>query len=214
MASPPPSRPAPIASSSTPSLMHARTARGSRGCRSPHSRRPPVRRRGGDQHRHQIARQHEEAGDIDAHHAIEAFPRKACERLAPTHPGIVDENVQFRSSAAHFVRERRDACLARDRAAKALARADRGEFGCDLLAGLGLARRDQHPCPRAEQRLRTNPPEPGRSAGDERGAALHGKEIGEFEHRRFLGDRVSEQRIAGEREAESLLPLCGRRIRA
>ena len=84
--------------------------------------------RGGDEHRHQIARQHEKPGDVDAHHAIEPFPGKPFERLAPGRARVVDENVQLLRAAAHLVGERGHAGLARDRAAEPFAGTDRGEL--------------------------------------------------------------------------------------
>ena len=83
---------------------------------------------------------------------------------------------------AHLGGERGDARLARHRAAEALARADRAELARGLLAGLALARGDQHARAGAEQRLGADAAKARRPAGDERRASGDGKEIGQGEH--------------------------------
>ena len=65
----------------------------------------------------------------------------------------------------------------RDRAAEALAWAERGKLPRRRFAGLRLARGDQHPRAGAEQRLGADPAKPGRPAGHQRGAAADGKKL-------------------------------------
>ena len=128
-----------------------------------------------NEHRREVAGQREQAGHVDAQDPVERLPRIGLERLAPADAGVVDQNVQRVGAPARLGGERGDARLGRDRAAKALARADRRKLFRRRLAGLRLARGDQHARAGGEHRLGADSSEPGRAAGDERGASAEEK---------------------------------------
>ncbi len=148
-------------------------------------RRRPLGRSGGEEKRREVARQREQAGDVDRHHPLPRLPRIGRERRAPRHAGVVDQDVQLVRASANFVRQRGDAGLVRHRAAEALAGPDRRELARRRFARLRLARGDEDARAGGEQRLGADAPEPGRAAGDEGDAAGDGEEIGQGEHRRF-----------------------------
>ena len=136
-------------------MMHRRLRRrigvGALGLRHrPHHRaevddcRRPIGGGGGEQQRRQVARQREQAGDVDRHHPLPRLPRIGRERRAPRDSGVVDQDVQPLGARAHRGGERRDAGLVGHRAAEALAGTDRRQFARRRFARLGLARGDEH----------------------------------------------------------------------
>ncbi len=138
--------------------------------------------RRGEQHRREFAREREEPGHVDAEDPVERLPGEGLVGIAPGHAGVVDEDMQGVRPLARLGRKLRHAGLGRDRSAEALARADRRQLPCRFLAGLGLARGDQHPCARGEQRFGADAAEAGRPAGDERRAAADRKKIRRRKH--------------------------------
>ncbi len=139
--------------------------------------RRPVARRRGDQHRGEIAGEREKPGHVDAEHAVPRLPGESLERLAPVRPGVVDQDMQRVGALARLGGQRGDAGFVGDRAAEALAGPERGKLLRRRLAGLRLARGDQHARAGAEQRLGADPAETCRPAGHQRRAAPDGKKI-------------------------------------
>ena len=131
------------------------------------------------QQRREVARQREQADDVDPEHALPTLPFERRERRAPTDAGVVDENVELagarRVSATSAATPGSLATVPPKPSHGPIAR----ELPGDRLAGLRLARGDQHARAGAEQRFGADAANAGRPAGHQRRAAGHGEQIGQ-----------------------------------